>query len=335
MVSKVPLAMPSVRSRILLVVLKVAVPGLTLWLVTRQIDWPSFLEIISRMSVGVSLVAIMLITIQNILAAARWWFVMVRPSSDQFGFWLALRYLYVGVFINQALPSSVGGDAVRVWLAHKSGVPLGNSVKSVLLDRILTTFGLILLIIIGLPLMERAIPAAPGGLLFITTVPLIGVGFLTLYGLVYVTPYVDHQGWLMRFIAFLLSIRTFLLSVRNVAPPILSAMAGFTMMILIVYSTARGLSINLPLLECFVLCPPIFLLAALPISISGWGVRESAMVVALSYAGVAPEAALVLSVVLGMTVLVGSLPGLFFLMRPLSVAKERLGDDAAIHRLKN
>jgi hypothetical protein len=84
---------------------------------------------------------------------------------------------------------------------------------------------------------------------------------------------------------------------------------------LIVYAFARELRIDLTLLDCFALCPPIFLLAALPISIAGWGVRESGMVVALGYAGVSPEGALVVSVMLGMTVLVGSLPGLFFMTK--------------------
>jgi uncharacterized protein (TIRG00374 family) len=322
------------KSGILLVLIKVALPGLALWLVTRNVDWPNFVEIISRASLGIVAVAILLITIQNVLAALRWWFVTRRLPSDQLSFGMALRYLYVSVFVNQALPSSVGGDAVRIWLAYNSGVPIGSSIKSVLLDRILTMSGLILLIVIALPVMERAIPAAPGRLLFVVTVALIAAGVFALYAARFVAPYVERLGRLKRPVVFLLSVRRFLLSPANVVPPTVSAMAGFTAMTLIVYAFARGLRIELPLLECFVLCPPIFLLAALPISIAGWGVRESAMVVALGYAGVAPEAALVLSVVLGMTVLVGSLPGLLFMARLLPDRRARLADIAAVNELK-
>ncbi|TMJ01378.1 MAG: flippase-like domain-containing protein [Alphaproteobacteria bacterium] len=315
MTPKAPVARLALRPSIWLVALKIALPGLVLWLVTRKVDWSSFLDIMSRMDIGVIVTAIALITVQNILAGLRWWFVTVRLPNDQLSFWMALRYLYVSVFINQALPSSVGGDAVRMWLAYNSGVPLGNAVKSVLLDRILTMFGLMLLIVGALPVMDRAIPAAPGNLLFVLIVLLIATGFLALYLARFLAPYAQRPGRLGRLIGFLLGVRTFLLSLRNIVPPTLSAMVGFTMMTLIVYVFARGLGIELPLLQCFVLCPPIFLLAALPISIAGWGVRESGMVVALGYAGVTPEAALVLSVVLGMTVLVGSLPGLLFMTR--------------------
>lgn len=310
-----PPARPVLRPSFWLVALKIALPGLVLWLVTRKVDWPSFFEIMSRASIGTIAISIVLITIQNVLAGLRWWFVMVRMPNEGLGFGAALRYLYVGVFVNQALPSSVGGDAVRIWLAYKSGVSLGAAATSVLLDRILTMFGLVLLIVAALPVMERAIPAAPGRLLFVSIVPLIVAGFAGLYLARFVAPHVERFGRLKRLVVFLLGVRDFLLSMRNVAPPTLSAMVGFAMMTLIVYSFARGLGIGLTLLECFVLCPPIFLLAALPISIAGWGVRESGMVVALGYAGVAPEAALVLSVVLGMIVLVGSLPGLLFMAK--------------------
>lgn len=326
---------PALRPSIWLVALKIALPALVLWLLTRKVDWSSFAEIMSRMNLGVIAIAIALITVQNILAGLRWWYVTIRLPNNQLSFWMALRYLYVSVFINQALPSSVGGDAVRIWLSYNSGVPIGNSVKSVLIDRILTMFGLMLLIVGALPVMERAIPAAPGKLLFVVILPLIAAGFLALYLARFLAPYAQWPGRLGRLLGFLLGVRTFLLSMRNILPPTLSAMVGFTMMTLIVYIFARGLNIELPLLDCFVLCPPIFLLAALPISIAGWGVRESGMVVALGYAGVTPEAALVLSVVLGMTVLVGSLPGLFFMMRLFPDRAARAGGVAAVDDIKD
>ena len=303
------------RSSILLVALKIALPALVLWLVTRRVDWHNVLELVSRVSVGAIIIAFVLITIQNVLAGLRWWFVMIRMPEDRLSFPMALRFLYVSVFVNQALPSSVGGDAVRIWLAYNAGVPLGNSAKSVLLDRILTMFGLVLLIVVALPAMEYAIPAAPGKLLFVITAAMVAVGFAALYAARFITPYVDRLGRLQRLVVFLLGVREFLLSLRNVMPPTLSAITGFAMMTLIVYSFARELRIDLALLDCFALCPPIFLLAALPISIAGWGVRESGMVVALGYAGVTPEAALVLSVMLGMTVLVGSFPGLLLMTK--------------------
>ena len=38
----------------------------------------------------------------------------------------ALRLVLVGHFFGQALPSAVGGDAVRIWMATRLGIPLGR-----------------------------------------------------------------------------------------------------------------------------------------------------------------------------------------------------------------
>jgi hypothetical protein len=57
------------------------------------------------------------------------------------------------------------------------------------------------------------------------------------------------------------------------------------------------------------------LLSAIPISISGWGVRESAMVAGLTMVGVSPAAALATSVLLGLvSAIVGLVGGIVWLV---------------------
>jgi glycosyltransferase 2 family protein len=308
----VPAATPNRLWAVALVAVKIALPAILLWLVVRRIEWSTVAELAARMSVWVVTCAVVLITAQNLLAAMRWWLITLRLPGKPLGFPIALRLLYVSVFVNQVLPSSIGGDAVRIWLAYRNGYPLASAAKSVLLDRILTMLGLVLLIVFALPFLNNAVPRAPGVQLFASSVTLIALGILGLSLLRLLAPYLERFGRLRRLVSFLMSVREFLLSWRSVAPPLLSAMAGFTMMTLIVFAFARGLGVALSFTDCLVLCPPIFFLAALPVSIAGWGMRETAMIVALGYAGVPAEAALVLSVALGIIVLLGSLPGALF-----------------------
>jgi hypothetical protein len=49
--------------------------------------------------------------------------------------------------------------------------------------------------------------------------------------------------------------------------------------------------------------------ALVPISVSGWGLREVAVLSLLGHYGVAPERALLFSVCFGLTLALGSLPG--------------------------
>jgi glycosyltransferase 2 family protein len=58
-----------------------------------------------------------------------------------------------------------------------------------------------------------------------------------------------------------------------------------------------------------VLFPAVLLLSMLPISLGGWGVRESAMVVAFALVGVPADAALATSILYGLCLLAASLPG--------------------------
>ena len=56
---------------------------------------------------------------------------------------------------------------------------------------------------------------------------------------------------------------------------------------------------------------PVILVASLPISIAGWGVRETAMVLAFSYAGLAESDGLIVSILYGAaTLAVGVIGGI-------------------------
>ncbi len=55
--------------------------------------------------------------------------------------------------------------------------------------------------------------------------------------------------------------------------------------------------------------PPVTLIQLLPVSLAGWGVREVVLVVALAPFGVPPEAALAISVLFGLCLVVIGLPG--------------------------
>jgi glycosyltransferase 2 family protein len=67
--------------------------------------------------------------------------------------------------------------------------------------------------------------------------------------------------------------------------------------------------------------------ALVPISISGWGLRELAVISLLGNHGIAPERALLFSVCFGLVLAVGSLPGaliwLFYSFAPSSRAAQQ------------
>ena len=78
-----------------------------------------------------------------------------------------------------------------------------------------------------------------------------------------------------------------------------------------IFVSASALQVNLSLSAAIVLTPPVTLVTMLPISLAGWGVRESAMVVGLAQLGVGSDAAFAVSVLFGLGQLMASLPAGF------------------------
>jgi len=79
--------------------------------------------------------------------AVRWGIVM-RAIEAPLSFTKTFRLLYIGIFFNQTLPSAIGGDVVRMYLARKEGLTLQGAINGVMLERVVTLMGLILLVVV-------------------------------------------------------------------------------------------------------------------------------------------------------------------------------------------
>src|ERR1700744_622310 len=95
----------------------------------------------------------------------------------------AMRYNVIGTFFNQTLPSSIGGDAVRLWLVARSGAGWRAATYSIFVDRAVGLIALAVIIVASLPWSSRLIADAYGrsALMLIDLAALAGGGgFLVL-----------------------------------------------------------------------------------------------------------------------------------------------------------
>jgi uncharacterized membrane protein YbhN (UPF0104 family) len=67
-------------------------------------------------------------------------------------------------------------------------------------------------------------------------------------------------------------------------------------------------------IECAIVMLPTMLMVMLPISIGGWGVRESLLIFGFGFFGVPAETALTISILWGLALLVSLLPGSFLFL---------------------
>ena len=256
------------------------------------------------------------------------WRVVMRAIDAVLPWPKTFQLLYIGIFFNQTLPSAVGGDAVRMYLARKSGLSLGSAINSVMLERVATVAGLILVVVATQPLLLTRIGDNPAKWVFpaLALLLLAGVVFLMLLDRLpggfkrwRIVLWFDHLAYDTR--------RLFLKPARAGQAVGLGATGNLLLSVHgYVLSVALGLDISLT--DCLVLIPPVILITTIPISIAGWGVREAAMVGAFGFIGVPAESALSLSILFGLVNMVISLPG-GLLWLTSGHSRKEIADDVA------
>ncbi len=221
----------------------------------------------------------------------------------------ALRLVLVGHFLGQALPSAVGGDAVRIWMATRLGIPLGRAASAVLCDRGVAFLVLMAIALAAGPLFLARI-ADDGARLFLL-VPALAIAAAALaIALAREAPlaWLAARGMPGAMLALARDIRA---TTRGPGAGAIVALAAIAQLgfIASVWLAARGLGIEAGLGDCLVVVPPVIIATLLPVSIAGWGVREGAMVFGFGLLGVAAADALALSILVGIANVAAGLPG--------------------------
>jgi uncharacterized protein (TIRG00374 family) len=277
------------------------------WLLHR-IDVAPLLQRMSDTDAGFVIAAIALMLAQLLLTGWRWAMIaqtIGAPLTRQA--WT--RLTLIGQFFNQTLPSAIGGDAVRAWLAQREGMSLGKAVSGVFADRVIALIFLVVIVAVTLPAFYARVPAPEFRLSVVALVAatLVGLGALLTFGAA-LSRLLEKHRWTRALGQLAGDLRIVLVS-RSAAAVIASAIVVHLGVISSVWLVARALAIDVTLLDCLVLVPPIVLVTTLPISIAGWGVRESATVVGFGFVGVSPVDAVALSVIFGLVQIAIGLPG--------------------------
>src|SRR5262245_43834496 len=120
--------------RILLSAIKILVSAALLYFSLRKVDLHDLASRIQLGSLGWLALAIAITFLQIFLGVLRWREIGVEcraPLQTS----QAMRFNVIGTFFNQTLPSSIGGDAVRLWLVARSGAGWRAATYSIFVDR--------------------------------------------------------------------------------------------------------------------------------------------------------------------------------------------------------
>lgn len=294
----------------LLRVLQITVMAGIAWLLWRAVDWRDALALLRSADPRWLVLAALALTVQTILSALRW-----RVTAGQLGIAIpvpdALREYYLSQVVNQSLPGGVLGDASRAVRARGQAGLLASG-QAVVFERVAGQIGLLAVLLIGVGL-SLLVPTGMTWPEWLILPLVIGVCVLICIAVV-----VWFQATAET--AFGRTLRSFQHAVlgRDVwrVQGMLSISTAFCNVAAFVFC-AVALGVALPALAAAALVPLILFAMVLPLSISGWGLREGAAALLFPLVGASMGEGLAVSIAFGLVFLSTVVPGLVLTwMRP-------------------
>ena len=311
-----------------------------LWKATSGIDWHAILESDIQMEPMWFLAALLSASTACLCGGLRW-AILMRKVGFQGRLRNYILLYFTGALVNQGLPSTLGGDSYRAITAthlDKSGALTGEkelneelhhsvdlehappklrlSFSMVLVDRLIGLAGNNLLGGVGLILGGATLAAWGQDLGFAVMGIMIAIGLFIALVLALKPTANLLQKLLNRF-----QMGNALPGIRLAfAWPFNLAQASFAvgihlLLILTFFCCLRAYGAEAPIASLMIGLPALSLLLMLPISISGWGLREATLSSVLALWGVNPSMTVLASISFGAITVISVLPGAYFLLK--------------------
>ena len=295
----------------MLIIFKVMITiGLLGWIL-NNIDITGVFQLILDSNLKYFWLSLILMLFQVIIVTIRWKKIL-NNLNNFYSFTKLFCYTWIGLFFNQILLSSIGGDALRGYYICKDGCSVKNSTLSVLLDRIFGMIGLVILVIITTPLFFNQVSDSTARLgLIMVSIGSISIIF-SIFTFDLLPQKLSHWRVVRGLFSLTYAVRRLMFSSFYGIKLIALSVIIHIFSIISVLILSQGASLDISWINIMLIVPLTTLFMTIPISIAGWGVREGVMVIGLGYLGVSSESALALSILFGLLQLVISLPGMLF-----------------------
>lgn len=290
------------------------------WAITIILFWAAFRTVnvgsVSAILLGISwkwLAATMLLVVLLIASDAMLLTAVMRIFGRSVPRGTAFLYSLVGWFFSNVAPSTVGGDIFRGVQLSRVGTPIRAAMRVILSIRLLSLATLVLVMLAGLPVALGLIEKRRDIFVLAATVFAVSAAALVVlliarFGLR--SRAIERLPWLAKLKRGLEGFRALLVPNTAVIGAWLAALIQHLLRVGVLAALATALGLKIPVATLFALTPASLLVAMVPMSIGGWGVRELTFVYFLGTAGVSADAALSLSVAFGlMRIFVGAIGG--------------------------
>jgi uncharacterized membrane protein YbhN (UPF0104 family) len=321
--------------RRLLVLVRIVVSAALLGYVLLKADLPSFMQRWPGISQPLLALALALQLAGVLISSLKWW-LLLRAADQPVGYFWCVRTYLVGQFFSNFLPTSIGGDAVRVYRLSRRAGQLGLAIASVFVERIT---GFLALTIIGWVALGLnfgrfgdnwqlrwaviwGLLAASGGLLAALSAPWSA-------GLLSRLPLPNVADWRGKLRGMADSLAQFYAGAGALTLVMLLAFGYHISWIGVTIAAAEALSMDAPWSFTALMVPISDIVGLIPIFFNNLGAREGIYTLLLGQLGFPAAQALALALlVFGSRLLVSLLGGVVLLLENV-VESRRAGERAA------
>ncbi|MEW6566773.1 MAG: lysylphosphatidylglycerol synthase transmembrane domain-containing protein [Chloroflexota bacterium] len=274
--------------------------GLLVYLLLRH--WSEIGEALSKLGAGPALLGLGILSLSRLAVAGRW-YVLLHGAEARVTPRQSLRLTYAGLFASNFLPTTIGGDVVRLAGGFALGIDRAVCAASLVVDRLVGVAGMT----VALPFGLQALWSGAGALTGLKDAPLAAAVTV---------------GWWTRARERVSAVGRRLLSALALwlwRPRSLAAALGLTWFhMLLLFGTLwmllRAMGEPIPFIRLAGLWSLVYFVTLLPFSLNGLGLQELSLTFVLTnLGGVSMQAALALALVVRTLFMLASLPGALFL----------------------
>ncbi len=247
----------------------------------KSVSWSTLLQNIRHLDDGVLLIAVMVGAIGVIISSYQWQ-VLLDGERIRIDLRRLVNFYLVGIAFNHFLPTGMGGDVVKVYYVGREGKNTAGSASAAVMSRITGFIGMLLISVPALFIWQENF-TQPLMVTYLLSCLAMCVALIVVVGLVVVMPRIFKGKWApWRIFSALEKMgNAILVTLRRPRSMTGSTLFGALFHLsaaLNYYAFSLALHMQVPVTFFLVAIPLVSLVAFLPFSINGFGLRESALV---------------------------------------------------------
>lgn len=288
----------------ILFLVKLVFSGLALWWGIHQIDFVHLSTILKEMPPHIYGSAFLLMCCSISINGLRLYFIAKSLTLKE-SFKALHQITWIGMFFNQLLPGGIGGDAYRIYSLTKGGNGLLGT-SAIFWDRAL---GIICMGLLSMPtLLTIKFPYLIQ--LLATVIYNILFGGLMMLAIFVRYPLFQKYKLMQNLWKIFASAKNIIRSPATLIATIVQAVVNFCVFYLLI------IALNVPLnfAQSSILFTMSLFVVIIPISISGWGLREGFFTASFKALGLPPEMGFTLGLLQGLLMLsTGAVGAIFYI----------------------